>query len=467
VSYSNHKILIANRGEIAVRIIRAAQQLGIATVAVCSEADKDSLPAKLADEMIIIGPARSDQSYLKSELILKAAKDTGATAIHPGYGFLSENADFAKAVVEAGLIFVGPSADTIRQMGDKSCARTTAQAAGVPVVPGSDGEIDSLEEAITSAQNIGYPLLIKASAGGGGRGIRIAHNPEELAKELVMAQSEAKAAFGSGSVYLERFIQQARHIEVQILGDGVNAIHLYERECSLQRRRQKIFEEAPSPALSDTVREELCLNAAKLARNLHYKGAGTLEFLYDDVTKEFFFIEMNTRIQVEHPISEAITSIDLVQWMIKIALGEPLSLQQESIRVNGSAIEMRINAENPAKDFFPSPGQLTHLVWPVGEGIRIDTHLFDNYIIPPYYDSLLAKIIVHGETRQQAFERASSALEKTKIEGIVTTLSLHKLLLKDPDVQAGHFHTETLEVWLSNNLEKIIDLEKPHADTTH
>ncbi|MGO3346712.1 MAG: acetyl-CoA carboxylase biotin carboxylase subunit [Marinomonas sp.] len=465
--YSNHKLLIANRGEIAVRIIRAAQQLGIDTVAVCSEADKMSLPAQLADEVVIIGPARSDQSYLKSELILKAAKETGATAIHPGYGFLSENADFAEAVVKAGMIFVGPSADTIRQMGDKSCARTTAQAAGVPVVPGSNGEIDSLEEAITAAQDIGYPLLIKASAGGGGRGIRIAHNPEELATELVMAQSEAKAAFGSGSVYLERFIQQARHIEVQILGDGVNAIHLYERECSLQRRRQKIFEEAPSPALSDTAREILCLNAAKLAQNLHYKGAGTLEFLYDDITKEFFFIEMNTRIQVEHPISEAITGIDLVQWMIKIALGEPLSLKQENININGWAIEMRINAENPEKGFFPSPGQLKELIWPVGEGIRIDTHLFDNYVIPPYYDSLLAKIIVHGDTRQQAFERASNALDNTKIEGVVTTLALHKLLLKDQEIQAGNFHTETLETWLSNHLEKIIDLEKAHANTTH
>lgn len=467
MSYSNHKLLIANRGEIAVRIIRAAQQLGIDTVAVCSEADKTSLPAQLADEVVVIGPARSDQSYLKSDLILKAAKETGATAIHPGYGFLSENADFAEAVSEAGMIFIGPSAETIRKMGDKSCARTTAQAAGVPVVPGSDGEIDSIEEALSAAQKIGYPLLIKASAGGGGRGIRIAHNTEELCKELVMAQSEAKAAFGSGSVYLERFIQKARHIEVQILGDGVKAIHLFERECSLQRRRQKIFEEAPSPALSEQVRNSLCLNAAQLAQSLHYKGAGTLEFLYDDVTKEFFFIEMNTRIQVEHPISEAITGVDLVQWMIKIALGTPLNIKQEDIKINGSAIEMRINAENPEKGFFPSPGKIEKLTWPNGEGVRIDTHIFENYIIPPYYDSLLAKIIIHAKTRKEAFQRASLALDSTNIEGIVTTLPLHKLLLKDQEIQAGHFHTETLEVWLSNHLEKIIRLEKSHANKTY
>lgn len=465
--FTKHKLLVANRGEIAVRIIRAAQQLGIPTVAVCSEADKLSLPAMLADEVVNIGPARADQSYLKGELILKAAKETGATAIHPGYGFLSESADFAEAVVEAGLIFVGPSATTIRQMGDKACARSTAKAAGVPVVPGSEGEIHSLEEAISTAKHVGYPLLIKASAGGGGRGIRIAHDDSELAKEFVIAQSEAKAAFGSGAVYLERFITQARHIEVQILGDGEQAIHLYERECSLQRRRQKVFEEAPSPVLSPSTREKLCHNAAALAQQLHYKGAGTLEFLYDDASQEFFFIEMNTRIQVEHPVTEAITGVDLVQWMIKIALGEPLSLQQKDIHIQGSAIEMRINAENPAKGFFPSPGLLESVSWPIGEGVRIDTHLFDNYIIPPFYDSLLAKLIIHGNNRQQAFERAIMALDETQIKGVITTLPLHKALLKEPDIQAGLFHTGTLEVWLSENHEKLIDEEKAHAVTTH
>lgn len=467
MNLSEHKLLIANRGEIAVRIIHAAQELGIRTIAVCSEADKLSLPAMLADEVMVIGPARADQSYLKADLILEAAKQMGATAIHPGYGFLSENADFAQAVVDAGLIFVGPDASTIRQMGDKACARTTAQAAGVPVVPGSDGEIDSLEDALIAAKTVGFPLLIKASAGGGGRGIRIAHNVEELAKEFVIAQSEAKAAFGSGAVYLERFIEKARHIEVQILGDGEHAIHLYERECSLQRRRQKVFEEAPSPALSPDIREQLCRNAAKLAKTLHYKGAGTLEFLYDDATEAFFFIEMNTRIQVEHPVTEAITGVDLVQWMIKIALGEPLSIRQGDIKINGSAIEMRINAENPAKGFFPSPGRLTHLQWPIGEGIRIDTHLFDGYIIPPYYDSLLAKLIVHGKTRQQAFERALVALNDTRIEGVLTTLPLHKLLLQDSAIQAGQFDTGTLEEWLPENLHKLIEKEKDDAHTTH
>jgi len=467
MNFSDHRLLIANRGEIAVRIIHAAQALGIRTLAVCSEADKLSLPAMLADEVMVIGPARADQSYLKAELILEAAKQMNATAIHPGYGFLSENADFAQAVVDAGLIFVGPDAHTIRQMGDKACARTTAQAAGVPVVPGSDGEIDSLEDAIAAAETVGFPLLIKASAGGGGRGIRIARDANELAKEFIIAQSEAKAAFGSGAVYLERFIEKARHIEVQILGDGEHAIHLYERECSLQRRRQKVFEEAPSPALSATIREQLCQKAAKLAQELHYKGAGTLEFLYDDTTEAFFFIEMNTRIQVEHPVTEAITGVDLVQWMIKVALGEPLSIQQDDITINGSAIEMRINAENPAKGFFPSPGRLTYLQWPIGEGIRIDTHLFDDYLIPPYYDSLLAKIIIHGQTRQQAFERAIAALNETQIEGVLTTMPLHKALLQDPAIKAAVFDTGTLEVWLPENLHKLIEKEKDDALTTH
>ena len=465
MQFSQHKLLIANRGEIAVRIINAAQQLGIPTIAICSEADRLSLPSLLADEVEVIGASRADQSYLNANLVIETAKRLGATAIHPGYGFLSENADFAEAVEQAGMIFVGPDAATIRQMGDKACARTTAQAAGVPVVPGSDGEIDSIEEALTAAQTIGYPLLIKASAGGGGRGIRIAHNKEELVKEITIAQSEAKAAFGSGAVYLERFIKSARHIEVQILGDGKQAIHLYERECSLQRRLQKVFEEAPSPALSDAIREQLCATAAKLANTLNYKGAGTLEFLFDAETEEFFFIEMNTRIQVEHPVSEMITGVNIVEWMIKIALGEPLTLCQDEINIHGCAIEMRINAEDPSKGFFPSPGRISALHWPVNEGVRIDTHVFDGYTIPPYYDSLIAKLIVHDVSRELAFERALKSLKQTRIEGIKTTLPLHRLLLQDPAVQSGDFDTETLEVWLKEHSHRLADKEKAHAST--
>jgi acetyl-CoA carboxylase biotin carboxylase subunit len=450
-----HKLLIANRGEIAVRIIQAAKQLKLPTVAVCSEADKDSLPAKLADECILIGPPRAAQSYLDPQRIIDAAQQTGATAIHPGYGFLSENADFAEAVTQAGLIFVGPDAHTIRLMGDKSSARQTAQQAGVPVVPGSDGEIDNLDTALKSAQDIGYPLLIKASAGGGGRGIRIARTADELSHEFQIAQSEAKAAFGSGSVYLERFITKARHIEVQILGDGEHVVHLFERECSLQRRRQKVFEEAPSPALSETQRQALCHSAVSLAKSLSYRGAGTLEFLFDDSTGEFFFIEMNTRIQVEHPVTEMVTGVDLVQWMIRIALGEPLTLQQDLISLTGAAIELRINAEDPAKGFFPSPGTVKSLHWPQGDGIRVESHLFEGYQIPPFYDSLLAKLVIYGGSRQQAFERAIQALRDTTLSGVATTMPLHSMLLLDPDVKAGNFDTGMLENWLQTHLTQL------------
>ena len=449
MSNSIDKLLVANRGEIAVRIIRAAQALGIPTVAACSEADAESLPARLADEVRIIGPARADKSYLNAEALLQAARDSGANAIHPGYGFLSENAAFAQAVVEAGLIFVGPDADTIRRMGDKAEARRTAQAAGVPVVPGSPGELDDLAAALACAETVGYPLLIKASAGGGGRGIRIAHDAAELSREFPLAQREARAAFGSGAVYLERFIRQARHIEVQILGDGQHAVHLFERECSLQRRRQKVFEEAPSPVLSAEQRQALCDSAVRLARDIGYCGAGTLEYLFDSCSGEFFFIEMNTRIQVEHPISEMITGIDLVQWMLRIAGGEPLSLRQEDIRIRGAALEMRINAEDPARNFFPSPGLVEALNWPQGEGIRVESHLFEGYRVPAYYDSLLAKLVVHGADRAEAFARAEAALDATRLTGMATTLPLHRLLLADPAVRDGQFDTGTLEPWLA------------------
>ncbi|ANG61633.1 acetyl-CoA carboxylase biotin carboxylase subunit [Marinobacterium aestuarii] len=443
------KLLVANRGEIAVRIIGAARALGIPTVAACSEADIDSLPARLADEVEVIGPARVDQSYLNVEALLQAARNTGANAIHPGYGFLSENADFAEAVVKAGLIFVGPDAQTIRQMGDKSCARSTAQAAGVPVVPGSDGELESIETALQVAQSIGYPLLIKASAGGGGRGIRLAQDADELVREFQIAQSEAKAAFGSGAVYLERFVERARHIEVQILGDGEHCVHLFERECSLQRRRQKVFEEAPSPALDAQLRHHLCQSAVRLAASLNYRGAGTLEYLFDETSGEFFFIEMNTRIQVEHPVTEMVTGVDLVQWMLRIAGGEPLRLQQDDIELHGAAIEMRINAEDPQRGFFPCPGVVDELQWPQGEGIRVESHLYQGYRVPPYYDSLLAKLVVHGDSRAAAFARAATALAQTRLTGMATTIPLHRRLLEDAEVLAGRFDTGTLEVWLS------------------
>ncbi|MDI6526955.1 acetyl-CoA carboxylase biotin carboxylase subunit [Pseudomonas otitidis] len=460
---SIRKLLVANRGEIAVRIIRAAQGLGIPTVAACSEADVDALPARLADEVRVIGPARADRSYLNGEALIAAALDSGADAIHPGYGFLSENAAFAQAVVEAGLVFVGPDAATIRQMGDKAEARRTAKAAGVPVVPGSPGELDSLEAALACAVEVGYPLLIKASAGGGGRGIRFAHDAEELAREFPLAQREAQAAFGSGAVYLERFIRQARHIEVQVLGDGQHAVHLFERECSLQRRRQKVFEEAPSPALSEAQRAALCESAVRLARQIGYRGAGTLEYLFDAVSGEFFFIEMNTRIQVEHPVTEMVTGVDLVQWMLRIAGGEPLSLSQEAIRLQGAALEMRINAEDPARNFFPSPGVVQSLSWPQGEGVRVDSHLFEGYRVPAYYDSLLAKVVVQGSDRNEAFARAEQALAATRLTGMATTLPLHRLLLADAAVRDGQFDTGTLEPWLVERAALLAaGVEVPH-----
>ncbi|MCG8155639.1 acetyl-CoA carboxylase biotin carboxylase subunit [Brenneria goodwinii] len=442
------KLLIANRGEIAVRIIHAAKSLGIPTVAACSDADTDALPARLADEVYILGPARADQSYLNVDALLQGARLCGADAIHPGYGFLSENADFAQAVEQAGLRFIGPTPQTIRMMGDKAVARRTAQKAGVPVVPGSTAALGNIDAALQCAEEIGYPLLIKAAAGGGGRGIRVVANAAELARDFPIAQNESNAAFGCGDVYLERFIQHARHIEVQILGDGERVIHLYERECSLQRRRQKIFEEAPSPALSPVQREAICHSALQLAQQLRYRGAGTLEYLFDEDSGEFYFIEMNTRIQVEHPVTEMVTGVDLVQWMLRIAQGEKLSLRQQDIALSGNACEMRINAEDPDRNFFPCPGVVEKLLWPQGDGIRIDSHLFSGYRIPPYYDSLLAKLVVHGPDRRQMLARAELALRQLRLTGIVTTQSLHQWLIADPRLRAGQFDTTALEEWL-------------------
>ena len=443
------KLLVANRGEIAVRVIRAARELGIATVAVHSDADTDSLAVRLADQAVHIGPAQAAKSYLNVAAVLDAAVKSGADAVHPGYGFLSENAAFAEAVEAAGLVFVGPTPAAIRVMGNKSLARETAMKAGVPTVPGSDGVVDTVEQAVGVADTIGYPIMIKASAGGGGRGIRVAADADELRQQMMVAQTEAQAAFGDKAVYLERFIRRARHVEVQVLGDGTDVIHCYERECSLQRRRQKILEEAPSPALTPALREQLCASAVMLAKSVRYRGAGTLEYLFDDESRAFFFIEMNTRIQVEHPLTEMITGVDLVREMIRIAGGEPLRLKQSDIAIRGVAIECRINAEDPAKNFFPSPGKVGAVTLPGGPGVRIDSMLFAGYTIPPYYDSLLAKLVVHAEDRPAAIARMKRALGELKVEGPKTTIALHLALMDDPQFRAARFDTNWLEGWLA------------------
>jgi len=449
------KLLIANRGEIAVRIIRAARELSLKTVQVYSAADKDSLAVRMADEAVNIGPPHASKSYLNIEAILNAAKATGADAVHPGYGFLAENAGFADSVTAAGLVFIGPSGDAIRTMGDKVAARTAAMKAGVPCVPGSDGRIDDPEEARRLAQRIGFPVMIKAAAGGGGRGIRIAQSLEEFETLMPQASAEAKAAFGDGGLYIEKVIEKARHIEVQILGDGKRAIHCFERECSLQRRRQKVWEEAPSAILPEEVRQQLCASAVALAEATNYCGAGTLEFLYDDATRAFFFIEMNTRIQVEHPVTEMITGIDLVREMIRVCAGEPLRFRQQDVERRGHAIEVRINAEDPAKNFMPAPGTVGNLRIPGGSGTRFDTMLFAGYQVPPFYDSLLGKLIVWDETREAAINRMDRALDELEVEGLATTKPLHKLLAADPQVRASAVHTRWLEPWLEQNAHRL------------
>ncbi|MFC4926054.1 acetyl-CoA carboxylase biotin carboxylase subunit [Delftia deserti] len=458
------KLLIANRGEIAVRIIRAAKELGLKTVAVYSDADAQSLAVRMADEAVRIGPAHATKSYLSVDAILEAAADSGAGAVHPGYGFLSENAAFAERIEAAGLVFVGPTPHAIRTMGDKAAARAAAMKAGVPTVPGSAGVVTDADSAVALAKGIGYPIMIKASAGGGGRGIRVAHDEAELRQQFATATAEAQAAFGNGEVYLERFIRQARHIEVQILGDGQRVVHCFERECSLQRRRQKVWEEAPSAAISEATRAALCESALRLAHAVAYRGAGTLEYLYDDDTREFFFIEMNTRIQVEHPITEMITGIDLVKEMLRIALGQPLRLQQEDIRLTGAAIEVRINAENAAKNFMPSPGLVSQLVVPGGPGVRFDTMLFPGCTVPAYYDSLLGKLIVHDTDRAGALARMRRALDELQVEGIHTTIPLHRALCEDAGVAQAAFHTGFLETWLAVN--PLADAPAPLAEVT-
>ena len=442
------KVLIANRGEIALRILRACKELGIKTVAAHSEADRDLLHVRLADESVCIGPAAAKLSYLNIPAIISAAEITHAVGIHPGYGFLSENADFAEQVDKSGFIFIGPSPETIRQMGDKVEAIRFMREIGVPCVPGSNDPIgDNEEETLRIAQEIGYPVIIKAAGGGGGRGMRVVNTESHLINAVSLTRNEAKAAFNNDMVYLEKYLQTPRHIEIQVFGDGQgNAVYLGERDCSVQRRHQKIIEEAPAPGISPEQRQkigELCVNACK---QIKYRGAGTMEFLYED--GRFYFIEMNTRIQVEHPVTEMITGIDLVKEQLRIASGLPLSVKQEDIQIRGHAIECRINAEDP-HNFTPSPGSVTYFHTPGGPGVRVDSHIYSSYKVPPYYDSLIGKIIAYGETRAIALARMRAALEETVIEGIRTNIPLHQDILRQQAFQKGAVNIHYLEKLLN------------------
>ncbi|MFZ5626453.1 MAG: acetyl-CoA carboxylase biotin carboxylase subunit [Bacillota bacterium] len=445
------KILIANRGEIALRIIRACRELGIATVAVYSEADRDSLHARIADEAYCIGPAPSAKSYLNITNIIAAAEVSGAEAIHPGFGFLSENADFAEICQSCGITFIGPPVDAIRKMGDKAVARETMIKAGVPVVPGTEGVVLSEEEALRVAGEIGYPVMIKAAAGGGGRGMRVAQSERELLKQLQTAQAEAKAAFGNEAVYIEKYVEEPRHIEFQILGDKYgNIVHLGERDCSIQRRNQKLLEEAPSPALTPELRQRMGEAAIRAARAVGYYNAGTIEFLLDK-HGNFYFMEMNTRIQVEHPVTELITGIDLIKEQIRIAAGEELGYTQADIRIHGHAIECRINAEDPARNFLPSPGQITFYHPPAGPWVRLDSAVYQGYVIPPYYDSMVGKLIVWGRDRQEAIARMQRALQEFVIEGIHTTIPFHLRILENAFFQRGEVYTNFIQRRLLND----------------
>lgn len=440
------KLLIANRGEIAVRIIRAARELGIATVAVYSEADKDALHTILADEAICIGPARSTDSYLNMSSVLSAAIVTGAEAIHPGFGFLSENSKFATMCEEMNISFIGPSPQVMDKMGDKINARREMVAAGVPVIPGSDGEVHTADQALEIASHIGYPVMLKASAGGGGKGIRKVEQEEDLIAAFESASQEALAAFGNGAMYIEKVVYPARHIEVQILGDSFgHIVHLGERDCSLQRNNQKVLEESPSVAIGKTLRQELGSAAVRAAEAVSYVNAGTIEFLLDEQSGNFYFMEMNTRVQVEHPVTEFVTGVDIVKEQIKIAAGLELSVKQEDIVISGHAIECRINAENPKCNFAPSPGKITELHMPAGGvGLRVDSAVYNGYTIPPYYDSMIAKIIVHGENRFDALMKMQRALYEFEVEGLVTNADFQLDLISDKHVIAGDYDTSFL-----------------------
>jgi acetyl-CoA carboxylase biotin carboxylase subunit len=441
------KILIANRGEIALRVLRACKELGVATVAVHSTADADAMHVRLADESVCIGPPPAKDSYLNIPALLTACEITGADAVHPGYGFLSENARFAEILEDHGVHFIGPRAEHIRLMGDKIEAKRTAKKLGIPVVPGSEGGVTSDAEALAIGSEIGFPLLVKAAAGGGGRGMMGGSSAEELARPVAPARAEAKAAFGDDAVYLEKYLEKPRHIEIQVLGDGKgNAIHLGERDCSLQRRHQKVWEESPSPALNAGVREEIGEVVATAMRTLKYLGVGTVEFLFED--GKFYFIEMNTRIQVEHPVTEEITDIDLILEQIRVADGAELSLRQEDVRFTGHAIECRINAENPVS-FRPSPGKIVHYHAPGGLGVRIDSAVYQGYVIPPHYDSLLGKLIVHGKTRPECLMRLRRALDEYVVDGIETTLPLFRALVREDDIIDGDYHIHWLEQFLA------------------
>ena len=437
------KVLIANRGDVALRVLRACKELEIPTVIVHSTADANSMPVKLADESVCIGPASATDSYLKISAILSAAIITGCDAIHPGVGFLAENADFAEIISAHGMTFIGPSPEHIRKMGDKVEAKITAAAAGLPLVPGSPGAVHTIEEAREVAETVGYPLLVKAASGGGGRGMKVAETAEKLEEAFSSARSEAKAAFGDDTVYLEHYLSNPRHIEVQVLGDSHgNFVHLGERECSVQRRHQKLFEEAPSPALTEEQRAEIGRVAAEATAKMGYLGVGTMEFLYQDGS--FYFIEMNTRLQVEHPITEEITGIDLVRQQIKVASGQALDFTQEDVTFTGHAIECRINAEHP-ETFMPTPGKVTSYHAAGGPGVRVDTMLYSGYSVPPFYDSLIAKLIVHGDDRDHALSRLRSALDEFVVEPIHTTLPLHRKLLDAPAIKDGSYSIKWLE----------------------
>jgi len=438
------KIVIANRGEIGLRILRACRELGIKTVAAHSSADRDLKHVRLADETVCIGPPSSTESYLNVPAIISAAEVTGAVAIHPGYGFLSENADFAERVEQSGFIFIGPRPETIRAMGDKIAAITAMKKSGVPCVPGSDGPIgDDAETNLTLAREIGYPVIIKAAGGGGGRGMRVVHSDAALNNAVALTRAEAGSAFGNETLYMEKYLENPRHVEIQILSDSHgNAIHLGERDCSMQRRHQKVVEEAPAPGITEELRNQIGEVCANACREIGYLGAGTFEFLYEN--GKFYFIEMNTRLQVEHPVTEMVTGVDLVKEQLRIASGEELTYKQSDIKLRGHAIECRINAEDPKK-FTPSPGKITQFHQPGGPGVRVDTHLYNGYTVPPYYDSMIGKIITHGNSRTSAINRMRTALGELVIEGITTNTQLHRDIMNDPNFQEGGTNIHYLE----------------------